>query len=155
MPLTDVPVLEESVEIAAPPARVWELVKDPRQMTRWSPQTWKSFLRGGGSPAEGSRFVNVNRKGLLVWPTRSKVVRFEPEQEIAWRVKDNYTIWSLHLEPLPTGTRLIQRREAPDGIADISVRLVNLAMGGQQKFTDDLRAGMRDTLLRIKADAEA
>ena len=155
MPLTDVPVLEESVEIAAPPARVWQLVKDPREMTRWSPQTWKSFLRGGGQPAAGSQFVNVNRKGLLVWPTRSKIVRFEPEREIAWRVKDNFTVWSLHLEPTDAGTRLVQRREAPDGIADISVRLVNLAMGGQVKFTDDLRAGMRDTLLQIKAEAEA
>jgi uncharacterized protein YndB with AHSA1/START domain len=158
MPLTDVPVLEESIEIAAPPARVWELVRDPRQMTRWSPQTWKSVLRGGGEPGHGSRFVNVNRKGLLVWPTRSKIVRFEPEREIAWRVKDNYTVWSLHLEPIPTGsgegTRLVQRREAPEGIAEISVRLVNIAMGGQERFTDDLRAGMRDTLLQIKADAE-
>jgi uncharacterized protein YndB with AHSA1/START domain len=154
MPLTDVPVLEESIEIAAPPARVWELVRDPRQMSRWSPQTWKSFLRGGGQPGVGSRFVNVNRKGLLVWPTTSKVVRFEPEREIAWRVKENYTIWSLTLEPAGTGTRLVQRREAPEGISDVSVRLVNAAMGGQDRFTDDLRAGMRDTLLQIKAEAE-
>jgi uncharacterized protein YndB with AHSA1/START domain len=157
MPLTDVPVLEESIEIAAPPARVWELVKDPRRMTRWSPQTWKSVLRGGGEPGAGSRFVNVNRKGLLVWPTRSKIIRFEPEREIAWRVKDNFTVWSLQLEPLAkgAGTRLVQRREAPDGISDISVRLVDLAMGGQERFTDDLRAGMRDTLRRVKAEAEA
>jgi uncharacterized protein YndB with AHSA1/START domain len=154
MPLTDVPVLEESIEIAAPPARVWELVRDPRQMSRWSPQTWKSFLRGGGQPGVGSRFVNVNRKGLLVWPTTSKVVRFDPEREIAWRVKENYTIWSLTLEPAGTGTRLVQRREAPEGISDVSVRLVNAAMGGQDRFTDDLRAGMRDTLLQIKAEAE-
>jgi uncharacterized protein YndB with AHSA1/START domain len=155
MPLTDVPLLEESIEIAAPPARVWALVKDPREMTRWSPQTWKSVLRGGGEPRLGSRFVNINHKGLLVWPTRSKIVRLEPEREIAWRVKDNYTVWSLTLEPSGDGTRLVQRREAPDGISDISTRLVNLAMGGQVKFTDDLRAGMRDTLLQIKAEAEA
>jgi hypothetical protein len=89
-----------------------------------------------------------------VWPTTSKVVRFDPEREIAWRVKENYTIWSLTLEPAGTGTRLVQRREAPEGISDVSVRLVNAAMGGQDRFTDDLRAGMRDTLLQIKAEAE-
>jgi uncharacterized protein YndB with AHSA1/START domain len=155
MPLTDGPVLEESVEIAAPPARVWELVRDPRAMTRWSPQTWRSILRGGGEPAEGSRFLNINRKGLLVWPTRSKIVRFVPGQEIAWRVKDNFTVWSLQLEPSGDGTRLVQRREAPEGISDISARLTNVAMGGQEKFTDALRAGMRDTLLQIKAEAES
>jgi uncharacterized protein YndB with AHSA1/START domain len=154
MPLTDVPVLEESTEIAAPPARVWALVKDPRAMARWSPQTWRSILRGGGEPGEGSTFLNINRKGLLVWPTRSRIVRFVPEQEIAWRVKDNFTIWSLQLEPSGDGTRLVQRREAPEGISDISARLTNVAMGGQEKFTDALRAGMRDTLLQIKAEAE-
>jgi uncharacterized protein YndB with AHSA1/START domain len=80
------------VEIAAPPATVWGLVRDPRNMTRWSPQTSRSFLRTPGEIREGSRFLNINRKGVLVWPTRSKVVRFVPEQEIAWRVKDNYAI---------------------------------------------------------------
>jgi uncharacterized protein YndB with AHSA1/START domain len=155
MPLTDVPPIEESVDIAAPPARVWALVSDPRNMTRWSPQTAKSFLRGGGEVRQGSRFVNVNRKGLLVWPTRSKVIRFDPEREIAWRVRDNFTIWSLRLEPTATGTRLVQRREAPDGISDISVRLTNAAMGGVPKFTADLQTGMAQTLQKIKAEAES
>ncbi|MGN6251426.1 MAG: SRPBCC family protein [Marmoricola sp.] len=154
MPLTDVPQLEESVEIDAAPARVWELVRDPRNMSRWSPQTWRSFLRGGAEVREGSRFLNVNHKGLLVWPTRSKVVRFTPEREIAWRVSDNFTIWSLQLEPAGTGTRLVQRRETPQGISDISVRLTNRVMGGQEQFTRALREGMQQTLQRIKADAE-
>ena len=155
MPETDVAPLEQSIEIAAPPAAVWSLVSDPRNMSRWSPQTWRSFLRGGGQVGEGARFLNVNRKGLLVWPTRSKVVRFVPGQEIAWRVKDNFTVWSLQLEPSGDGTRLVQRREAPEGISDISARLTNVAMGGQEKFTEALRAGMRDTLLQIKAEAES
>jgi uncharacterized protein YndB with AHSA1/START domain len=154
MPLTDVPQLEESVEIDAPPARVWELVRDPRNMSRWSPQTWRSFLRGGGEVGEGARFLNVNHKGLLVWPTRSKVVRFTPEREIAWRVSDTYTIWSLQLEPSGTGTRLVQRRETPQGISDISATLTDRMMGGQERFTAALRAGMQQTLQRIKADAE-
>jgi len=154
MPLTDVPQLEESVEIDASPARVWELVRDPRNMSRWSPQTWRSFLRGGGEVGEGARFLNVNHKGLLVWPTRSKVVRFTPEREIAWRVRDNYTIWSLQLEPSGPGTRLVQRRETPQGISDVSAKLTDRMMGGQERFTAALRAGMQQTLQQIKADAE-
>lgn len=150
----DVPQLEESVQIDAPPARVWELVHDPRNMRRWSPQTWRSFLRGGSEVREGARFLNVNRKGLLVWPTRSKVVRFTPEREVAWRVRDNYTIWSLQLEPAGTGTRLVQRRETPQGISEISAKLTDRMMGGQESFTAALRDGMQQTLQRIKADAE-
>ncbi len=51
----------------------------------------------------GTRSYNLNRRGLLFWPTRSKVVRFEPHREFAFRVKDNRTIWSFTLEP--TGRR--------------------------------------------------
>jgi hypothetical protein len=89
-----------------------------------------------------------------VWPTRAKVVRFEPHREFAFRVKDNFTIWSFTLEPTATGTRVTQRRETPDGISDISVRLTRVALGGQEQFRSELLDGMRQTLERLKADAE-
>ncbi len=152
MPLTDVAPIEATIEIDAPPAAVWAVVSDLRNMPRWSPQTAKSILRGDNGP--GARFLNINRKGALVWPTRSKVVRFEEEKEIAWRVKDNFTIWSLRLEATPTGTRLIQTREAPEGISDISVNLTKAVFGGVPKFTDTLRTDMGKTLARIKAEVE-
>ena len=87
MPLTDVAPIEATIDIAAPPATVWALVSDLRNMPRWSPQTVRSIPRRGESGL-GTHFLNINRKGLLVWPTRSKVVRFEEGKEIAWRVKD-------------------------------------------------------------------
>jgi uncharacterized protein YndB with AHSA1/START domain len=155
MPLTDVAPLEATIEIAAPPAVVWELVSDLRNMPRWSPQTARSIPRKGESGL-GSHFLNVNRKGLLVWPTRSKVVRFEERREIAWRVKENYTIWSIRLEPTSDGgTRVVQTREAPDGISDVSVNLTKVAFGGVPKFNETLRHDMVRTLTRIKAAAEA
>jgi hypothetical protein len=154
MPLTDVDPIEATVEIAAPPAVVWSLVSDLRNMRRWSPQTLRSIPRRGESGL-GAHYLNLNRKGLLVWPTRSTVVRFTDGVEIAWRVKDNYTIWSLRLEPTPDGgTRVVQTREAPDGISDISVNLTRVAFGGVANFTRTLQADMGRTLGRIKADAE-
>ena len=155
MPLTDVAPIEATLDIAAPPAAVWALVSDLRNMPQWSPQTWRSFPRRGESGL-GAHFFNINRKGLLVWPTRSKVVRFEEGREIAWRVKENFTIWSVRLEPTPDGgTRVVQTREAPDGISDLSVNLTNVALGGVEKFTATLQRDMRSTLARIKAAAEA
>ena len=149
------PLIEESVEVAADPARVWSLVSDLPRMAEWSPQVVRSFVRTGRPIQLGTRLLNVNRRGLLVWPTQSKVVRFEPHQEIAFRVKDNFTVWSFTLEPTATGTRVVQRRETPDGISDISLRLTKVALGGQETFTSELRDGMRQTLSRMKADAEA
>jgi hypothetical protein len=143
--------LEASVDIAATPAQVWALVGDPRNMRRWSPQLVRSIGRSSG---HGATFFNINRMGLLVWPTNSKVVRHEPEQEIAWRVKDNYTIWGLRLEATDDGTRLTQYREAPQGISDVSVRLTKRFMGGVPKFTNTLQCDMTTTLERIKADVE-
>lgn len=154
MPLTDVAPISASTEIAASPAQVWALVSDLRNMSQWSPQTAKSFLRGKNGL--GARFVNINRKGPLVWPTQSKIVRFEENSEIAWRVKENWTIWSLRLEPTATGgTKVTSTREAPEGISDVSVRLTKVAFGGVPKFTGQLESDMGDTLAKIKAAAEA
>lgn len=154
MPLTDVAPISATIDISAPPAAVWAVVSDLRNMPRWSPQTAKSILRGENGP--GAHFLNINRKGVLVWPTRSKVVRFEADQEIAWRVKDNYTVWSLRLDPTAGGgTRVTQTREAPEGISDVSVRLTKAVFGGVPAFTDTLQRDMGATLARIKAEVEA
>ena len=146
--------LEASVEVAAPPAQVWALVSDLPRLAEWSPQVVRSLKRSPGPVALGTRFLNVNRRGLLVWPTRSKVVHFEPHRHLAFRVKENYTVWSFTLEPAGAGTRVVHRREAPQGISDISHRLTDLALGGQEPFTAELREGMRTTLARIKAEVE-
>jgi uncharacterized protein YndB with AHSA1/START domain len=156
MPLTDVAPLEATIEIAAPPAVVWALVSDLRNMPRWSPQTAQSVRRRGEGNGLGTHFFNINRKGVLVWPTRSKVVRFEEGREIAWRVRENFTVWSIRLEPTTDGgTRVLQTREAPDGVSDVSVNLTKVALGGIPKFTETLKHDMFRTLTRIKAAAEA
>ncbi len=153
--MSDVETLQYAVDIAAPPERVWSLVTDLSRMARWSPQVVRTFVRGG-PVQQGTRAFNVNRKGLLVWPTRSKVVIFEPHREFGFRVKDNATIWAFVLEPVEGGgTRLVQERRAPDGITPISTRLQDAVLGGVESFTEELRAGMQQTLTRIKADAES
>ena len=147
-------LLEESIEVAAPPAKVWSLVTDLPRMSSWSPQVLRTIVRGG--PVQlGTRAFNINHRGPLVWPTRTKVVAFEPHREFAFRVKENFSIWSFTLEPTETGTRVIQRRRTPDGISDISKKLTRVALGGQETFTRELREGMRKTLERVKAESEA
>lgn len=152
MPLLDVAPIEATIDVAAPPARVWGLVSDPRNMARWSPQVVKTFVR---TPVRvGSKMLNVNHRGLLVWPTQSKIVRLVPEQEIAFRIKENLTVWSYHLQTIPDGTRVTARREAPNGISDLSVGLTNRALGGMETFTAELERGLQQTLWKIKVDAE-
>ena len=53
------------------------------------------------------------------------------------------------------GTEVVQRREAPKGISDVSVRLTKAVLGGVDGFTTELQQGMNETLRKIKRDAEA
>ena len=150
------PLLEATVDVAAPVDRVWALVSDLPRLAEWSPQVVRSFARPRGPVRLGTRLLNLNRRGLLVWPTRSEVVRFEPGNHLAFRVKENGSTWSFTLEPLAGGgTRLVQRREAPYGIHTASKRLTDVLLGGEESFQRELRDGMRATLDRIRATAEA
>jgi uncharacterized protein YndB with AHSA1/START domain len=154
VPQSDVAPIEASIEIAAPPAAVWELVSDLRNMPRWSPQCRKTIVRGGAMH-EGAKLININRRGLLFWPTQAMVTEFVPEQKIAFKIRENWTIWSFTLTPTGDGgTRVVQRREAPKGISDVSLRLTKAVLGGVEEFTTELEKGMNQTLSRIKADAE-
>ena len=158
MPPTQTPhaQLESTIEIDATPAQVWALVSDVPRMARWSPQVVRSTVKGG-AVTDGARFSNLNRQGLLFWPTKGKVVRFEPHHQFAFRIAENRTVWSFELTPLDDGarTRVIQRREVPDGISGVSIAMTKVALGGVDKFSDRLRTGMDQTLARIKTEAEA
>lgn len=152
--MTVEPLIEETIETTAAPVRVWSLVSDLANMSRWSPQVAKTIVRG--RPVQlGTRAININRDGVKVWPTQSKVVRFEPHREIAFRIKENRSIWSFQLEETETGgTRITQRRETPDGTTKLSDTLVDKVLGGQDSFQGGLRRGMRETLQKIKVEAE-
>lgn len=153
---TDAPPLEASIEIDAEPAAVWPLVSDVCRMSEWSPQVTSTRLRSGfDAVALGAEFTNRNHYGELEWTTHAKVVRFEPGRALAFRVEENWQVWSFELTPLDGGrTLLTQRRAAPDGLSDLSLELTNGFMGGVASFTETMRAGMRETLEAIKATAE-
>lgn len=147
------PPLEQTVEIKAEPAQVWALVTDIPRMAQWSPQVVRSKVKGG-EVKQGVKFSNLNRRGPLFWPTNGKVVRCEPHRDFAFRIAENKTIWSFELEPTATGTKVIQRRETPEGIAAVSKAMTKVLLGGQAKFTSELNDGMKQTLDRIKSEVE-
>lgn len=153
-------LLEDTIEIDAPADKVWAMVTDIPAMAKWSPQVVKSTVKGG-VVKQGATFRNLNKQGIKRWPTAGKVVRFKaPTQtaagEFAFKIRENRTIWSFEIEPTASGgTRLTERRETPDGVSQLSQILTKVVLGGQQPFTDELRQGIRQTLERIKAEAEA
>lgn len=147
--------LQASIDIDASPAQVWALVTDVPRMASWSPQVVRTKVKGG-VVKNGATFSNLNRQGLLFWPTAAKVVRFEPHRDFAFRVKENRTIWSFELADNGSGgTTLTQRRELPQGISQVSLTLTKVVLGGVASFTRRLEQGMNETLAKVKVEAEA
>ena len=145
--------LSVSVDIDAPPSAVWSVVSDLKRMGEWSPQC--ALMKVFGPLRVGTRTLNVNRRGPLVWPTTSRVVRLEPERLLAFRITENHTVWSYFLEPTETGTRVTERREAPGGTTKVSDTAVRLVLGGTRNFEAELERGMASTLAKIKDAAES
>lgn len=145
-----------SIAIDAPLARVWELVSDVRRMADWSPQVERVRLEEGhDEPGLGTRFVNDNVHGSLAWPTHGQIVRWDPLREMAFRIAENWVVWSFELTVGDHETTLTQTRETPDGLSPESRRLIERYMGGAATFTQTMRDGMAETLARLKAQAEA
>lgn len=146
--------LSATIDIDAPPTAVWAVVSDLERMNKWSPQcVAMKVLRG---PVQrGTHTLNLNRRGPLFWPTTSTVTEFEPERAIAFRVNENKSVWSFHLEPTASGTRVVQRRESPNGSRALTTAAANAFFGGTTNFDHELVAGMNETLAKIKAAAES
>ncbi|HCS56323.1 MAG TPA: SRPBCC family protein [Gordonia polyisoprenivorans] len=147
------PLIEESIDIDATPEQVWEVISDLKRMGEWSPQCVKMIVRG--PVGLGTKTINVNRRGPLVWPTTSKIVRFSPNQELGFRVAENRTVWSYTITPTASGVTVTERREVPGGTTStVSSVLVDKLMGGTENFEAELKLGMAETLGKIKRAVE-
>ncbi len=147
---------EVSVWIDADPHVVWELVSDVTRMGQWSPEC-RRCVWIGGRRGVGARFVGVNRRGWVVWVTTNEVERAEPGKSFAFRTRTNGVRWSYRLEQEGGGTLLTERWDVSGQSAGQRKRtasFANLALGGYEGHTEELRDGIHKTLERIKAAAE-
>ena len=144
--------IAESVHVDAPPEVVWAAVSDVTRMGEWSPECRKVVLLGGGPVKVGSRMVGINRRGVVVWPTLSTVIRLEPGRALAWETRESAATWTYELEPKDAGTRLTARREL-DGYS-LLTRVGGPLIGGAAGHDQELAAGIRTTLRRMKTVVE-
>ncbi|MBF6426448.1 SRPBCC family protein [Nocardia cyriacigeorgica] len=144
--------LEATIDIAAPPEKVWAVISDLKRMPEFSPQCVKMVPLG--MPKAGTWTLNFNKDGFKRWPTSSRIVRYEPNQAFAFRMNENRTVWSYTLEPTATGTRLIERRDVPNGVTWIVRKAIDGVLGGEEAFEAALVQGMNETLAKIKTTVE-
>lgn len=156
-PAGGLPALEAQTQIVAPVERVWALLADLRAMGERSPETVRMFITD--SPEVGSRGLNVNRRGAVVWPTTTRITRWKPpvhdgSAALAFHVSPTNVEWSYELTPTETGTLVMERRSSlPE--PGLVVKLVGRwLLGGSQHHDVELLDGMHRTLAALKADAE-
>ena len=146
-----------SVDVAASPEQVWAVVGDVRRMPEWSPELRRLAVLGRSPVAVGTTLLGLNRRGLVAWPTSSRVTRWEPGRAVAWRTRESGATWTYELtgtgSGAGSGTRLTARRDLPGFPA--GTWLLGRVIGGGGGHDRELADGLRTTLERIKAAVEA
>jgi uncharacterized protein YndB with AHSA1/START domain len=143
--------ISTTVHVDAAPERVWEVVSDLARMPEFSPELRKAFVLG--RPGVGARIIGINRRGPVVWPTRSRVVRWEPGRAVAWRTAESGATWVYELTPQDGGTSVTGRRVLPRFTAGTA--LLGPVIGGAAGHDAELAEGIRTTLERIRAVVES
>ncbi|MGH9009590.1 MAG: SRPBCC family protein [Acidimicrobiia bacterium] len=148
-----------SADIAADPEAVWRLISDLSRMGEWSPEctgvSWVGSPPGREGPSVGAVFKGKNRSGFRRWSTKGTIVAADPNRRIAW---DTAALglpgarWGYSIEPTDGGCRVTESWEDKRG--GLLTFLGPLATGVKDRAAHN-EAGMRATLERLKAAAEA
>jgi hypothetical protein len=120
-------------------------------MPEFSPELRKAFVVG--RPGVGANIIGINRRKAVVWPTTSKVVRWEPSRAVAWKVRESGATWIYELEPTEGGTSVTGRRVLPKFTRGTS--LLAPVIGGAEGHDAELADGIRTTLERIRTTVES
>lgn len=138
----------------APPERVWELLTNLSQMPRWSPELVRMVPLKRGGLRVGQWYLGINRRRVVVWPTRSVVATVEPGRRLAWDTRSSGARWIWELEEVEGGTRVVHRRPVPR-LTALSRAFASVFLGGGPEHADELEQGMARTVAGLKAAAEA
>jgi uncharacterized protein YndB with AHSA1/START domain len=104
--MTDRVVTAERV-VAAPPAAIFALLRDPSEHAEIDGSGTVKASRGDTPPLElGSKFSMSMRMGMP-YVIKNTVVEYEPDRLIAWRHFGRH-IWRWELQPVDGGTRVTE-----------------------------------------------
>jgi hypothetical protein len=141
-----------SIAIDARPEAIYDLVADVTRMGEWSPECVScEWLDAPG--AEGSRFRGRNRNGPARWTTTAKVLHAERGVE--------FTFATLHRDEISTRwTYRFEGDETTTVTESFEAVRVPFLIGLLERTVarrrqEELEAGLRSTLERLKVVAEA
>lgn len=141
-------VISESIVVDAPPSVVFAILADPRQHARIDGSgTVQALLEGPERLSQGATFGVRMRLGAP-YTIKNTVVEFDEDRRIAWRHFAGHR-WRYELEPVGDGTRVTESFDY-SRYPTLAAKVLELA-----SFPARNRQGIRDTLPKLKAAAEA
>lgn len=146
-----------SLTIAADAGELWDMVSDIPRMGEWSPECTGGRWRGKpAEPVVGARFVGTNKRSWFRWAMPCHVVEAERGSVFSFATSPGGVRWTYRFEPAPdgSGTVVTESRDLRHARTWL-VRMASPLMGGMDDHAESMRAGMRETLERLKAAAEA
>lgn len=147
---------EHSVDIAAPPSKVWAVVSDPTRTPEWSPVCKKvEWLPPSSRTEVGARFRGYNQLRAFKWSRECEIDELEPERLLAFHTEYNghvSTRWRYRLTPTEGGTRLTETYRAE--FLPFWVWLLRKLPGAAKQSDRDTAENLSTSLAGIKRLAE-
>ncbi|HMG26566.1 MAG TPA: SRPBCC family protein [Acidimicrobiia bacterium] len=141
-----------TIQIQAPPEKVYDMITDVTRMGEWSPETVRAEWVGGATgPAVGARFKGHNKLGLARWSTTPTVKVADPGKEFTFETGKpgkEATRWTYRFMPKDGGTALTESFEALRYGAFMKLT------AKPEKRAAKLTGDIQQTLERIKRAAE-
>jgi hypothetical protein len=148
------------VETDASPEAVWAVVSDVTRVGDWSHECLAGeWVDGATGPQVGARFRGRNRVDRRSWSRVNEIVSMDEPREIVWRTVPtalfpDSTRWTITLEPVGAGTRIVQRYEILK-LNPLLDRLFYLTTPKHRDRTAALAADMRALGEVARTDAAA
>lgn len=141
-----------SIEVAAPPEAVWDLVAEITRMGEWSPECVRAEWEDGATgPAAGAHFHGFNQVGTYEWDAHGVVTECEPGRVFEFQVPcddADATTWRYEVAPSGDGTTLTESFHAP------RINIEGSPANFEGRF-EVLDAAINTTIANIKTAAEA
>ena len=147
---------EVRLVMAAPPEAVYEAIADVTRMPEFSPEVVECrWVDGATGPAVGARFKGSNKRGIARWSTTNQVVEAEPGATFSFETQQSGMRWTYRIQADGTGSLVSESRSEFKERPAVARIFTKIFLGGVDDHDDELRAGMRQTLERVKAIAES
>src|SRR6266508_148547 len=145
-----------TIEVAAPPERLWRLVTDVTRMGEWSPVCRHCEWIDGFAGAEvGARFKGRSRQGPVRWSRVCEITTSDQGYEFAFHTVFRgveATRWRYRFDPTPAGTRVTESYEVVS--MPRWVQLLHRLPGMHAKARRDALHNMTRALERLRIAAK-